>query len=107
MKIFNEQKTQEILNPDLSRGYLINAQRQIGTTMAQAAIPETGHYVYGEENGDGIKSVVGYVIDTPKVHERAAEPIYEDIRIYVPYTDANLDAPEIRLDGSGCLLYDY
>lgn len=80
MKIYNEDMT-KILNEkdiDLVSGYLKADTIEIG--MAKE-IKEEGHYEYGEPDEKGVRTAI-YMIDIlPKI----AEPILENINIYIPY----------------------
>ena len=117
MKIYNEEKTQELIDPDLEKGYLYGdkllvahhdaipekviktVEEQIAEYVAQGKEVTTG------DNGNG---VVSYFVTTaffPQTGNmgadgRAVDPIepiiepakeawdeYEDIQVYHPYTD--------------------
>ena len=88
MKIYNEAKTQIIENPDLKLGRLKYDRIVIDVIPAQEEIKEVYHYEYVEyENGgrDRIK-----IIDTPYQPKKPQEEVYEDIKVYVPYTQKEL-----------------
>ena len=93
MKIYNETKTEILLNPDLEKGRLIQDKIVIKTIPAQQEVQEQFHYEYKEyPNGgkDQIKVVdVNYRPAKPETYE------YEDIEVYVPYTDKELARIEI------------
>ena len=83
-KIYNEAKTQIIENPDLANGYLKDDKILINTIPAQEEIKEVSHYEYVEyENGgkDRIK-----VIDIPYSPAKEKEEIFENIKVYIPYS---------------------
>ena len=89
MEIYNEQM-ERIENPDLSLGYLKDDIR-IVRHEAVEGIDEQGHYEVTAEYENGGKDVQ-WVVDVPGVE--AAEAWEEEIpiRIYVPYTQEELDA---------------
>lgn len=85
MKIYNETKTELLLNPDLEKGHLIQDKIVTKTIPAQQEVQEQFHYEYKEyPNGgkDQIKVIdVAYRPAKPETYE------YEDIKIYKPYTE--------------------
>ena len=88
MKIYNETKTQIIENPDLKLGRLKDDRIVINVIPAQEEVKEVYHYEYVEyENGgrDRIK-----IIDTPYSPKKPQEEVYEEIQVYVPYTQEEL-----------------
>ena len=90
MKIFNEQKTQEVLNPDLAKGTLKADKLLIRTIPAIIAVEENWHYEKMPADASG-----GYelkrVIDVMGVIGKPAENIYEDIQIYIPFTPEQIE----------------
>lgn len=91
MKTYNETKTQEILNPDLTKGYLKPDKLLIKTIPAVEAIEEKWHYedMPPDESGG---HETRKVIDAPCVEGEPAEEIYEDIQVYVPYTAEEIES---------------
>lgn len=85
MKIYNETKTELLLNPDLERGYLQQDKIVTRVVPAQEEVQEQFHYEYKEyPNGgkDQIKVVdVEYRPAKPETYE------YEDIQVYKLYTE--------------------
>lgn len=85
MKIYNETKTEILLNPDLKKGHLIQDKIVTKTIPAQEEVQEQFHYEYKEyPNGgkDQIKVVdVEYRPAKPETYE------YEDIQVYKLYTE--------------------
>ena len=78
MKIYNQEKTQIIENVDLKKGYLRNDRLLI-------AIEELEEFHYQEikhENG-GISKIK--IVDKPYIPEQ-----YEDIQVYILYTQEEL-----------------
>lgn len=94
MKIYNQSKTEILENPDLEKGYL--KQDKIETTYHEATpeIQEKSHYVTIKEYPNGGKDVEK-VIDVEYQPAREAYYDYEDIQVYVPYTEKELARIEI------------
>ena len=93
MKIYNEEKTQVLENPDLKKGWLKQDKIVIKTIPATEEIKEQFHYEYKDyfdENGnlfgqDRIKVVdVAYEPAKPENYE------YEDIQVYILFTEEEL-----------------
>ena len=83
MKIYNQDKTEIIENPDLEKGYLILDKIFVETLPA---IKEVFHYEVMAEYPNGCKDLKR-VID---VEGRQAQDIYENIQVYIPYTEQEL-----------------
>ena len=90
MRIFNADKTQELENPDLALGYLLDDTLFIAHHEAIEAVEEQGHYETVAEYPNGGKDVV-WVVDVPAVEAREAYDEYEDIKVYIPYTEEELE----------------
>ena len=92
MKIFNQDKTQELTQSevDLTRGYLTADKLFIQHHEAVEAVEEASHYETVKEYPNGGKDVKK-VIDTPAVEAREAYDEYEDIQIFVPYSDEEIE----------------
>ena len=93
MKIYNQSKTEILENPDLEKGYLKQDKIVTKIIPAQEEVKEQFHYEYKEyPNGgkDQIKVVdVAYKPAKPETYE------YEDIQVYIPYTEKELARIEI------------
>ena len=89
MRVFDKLKKKELLNYDLEKGYLMNDRLFIKHHEAVQAVEEKGHYETIKEYPNGGKDVK-WVIDIPAVQEREAYDEYEDIQVYVPYTEKEL-----------------
>lgn len=91
MKIYNETKTQEIINPDLTKGYMKKDTILIRIEPAVAAILEQGHYEtiaeYPETKGKDVR----WIVDIPAVSAREAKEIYEDIQVFTLYTITEIE----------------
>ncbi len=88
MKIYNQEKTQIIDNPDLNKGYL-KPDQLVHHIEAQEEIKEQFHYRTIAEYENGGKDVEK-VIDIqgrPAIEEHDE---YEDIQVYVLYTQEEL-----------------
>lgn len=89
MRIFNEDKTIEINNIDETKGYL-KADKILLKHIDK--VEEQGHYETIKEYENGGKDIA-YVIDKPAVEE---QDIYEDIKVFIPYTNNELNLIEIN-----------
>ena len=94
MKIYNEEKTQVLENPDLKKGWLKQDKIVIKTIPATEEVKEQFHYVTIKEYENGGKDVkkvidVEYQPAKPETYE------YEDIQVYVPFTEEELTQNEI------------
>lgn len=97
MKVYNKDKTQELQEYDLSKGYLRPDKLLIKHCEK---IEEQGHYETLAEYENGGKEVE-WVVDVAGQEEHDE---YEDIQVYIPYTEKELAQMEIaELKGK---LYD-
>lgn len=94
MKIYNQSKTKILENPDLEKGYL--KQDKIETTYHEATkeIQEQSHLKIVKEYPNGGKDVEK-VIDVAYQPAKEAYYDYEDIQVYIPYTEKELARIEI------------
>ena len=93
MKIYNQSKTEILENPDLEKGHLFQDKIVTKTLPAQEEVQEQFHYEYKEYPNGGKDQIK--VVD---VEHRPAKPEtyeYEDIEVYVPYSDKELAQIEI------------
>ena len=85
MKIYNKEKTHILENPDLDKGYLQSDKLVTKTIPAQKEIQEQFHYEYKyyvNGGADRIKVIdVEYQPAKPESYE------FEDIQVYIPYTE--------------------
>lgn len=95
MEIYNEQM-ERIENPDLSLGYLKSSTRTEHHEAVEG-VEEKWHYETVAEYPNGGKDVEK-VIDVPGVEARDAWDEEIPIRIYIPYTQEQLDAMEAEKD---------
>lgn len=87
MKIFNKEKTQELINPDLTKGYLIDDE--IITHVD--AIAEVSHYEVVKTYANGGKDVRKIVeVEGVKAHDKRTA-----IKVYVPFTAQELITRDI------------
>jgi len=91
MKILDENGN-EILNPDLTKGYL-NPDKLTIHHDAVVGVSEQSHIEVIKEYQNGGKDVEK-VIDVPGILGCDAYDTYEDIERYIPYSDAELSAIE-------------
>ena len=83
MRIFNEDKTIELNNIDETKGYLKDDKILLKHIDK---VEEQGHYETIKEYANGGKDMA-YIIDSPAVEE---QDIYEDIKVFIPYTNNEL-----------------
>lgn len=88
MRVFDETKTIELNEYDLAKGHLTQGKLFIAH---YDEIEERGHYETVAEYENGGKDIA-WVID---IEGREAYDEYEDIQVYIPYTEAELAAFEI------------
>ena len=84
LRICNEDKTQFIENPDLKKGYLRNDRLLVSNEEL-----EQSHFKEIKHDNGGISKIK--VIDIPY---KPAE--YEDIQVYIPYTEEQFLNKEIN-----------
>lgn len=89
MRVFNENKTIELTAYDLEKGYLKADKIFVKHHEAVQAVAEQGHYETIAEYPNGGKDVE-WVVDVAKVEAKEAWDEYEDIQVFIPYTDAEL-----------------
>lgn len=91
MRIFNQDKKIELHKSelDLSKGYLKADKVFIKHHDAVLPVDEQGHYETIKEYPSGGKDVA-WVVDIPAVEAKDAYDEYEDIQVYVPYTEVEL-----------------
>lgn len=85
MKIYNKDKNAIIENPDLEKGYLLFDQIVSKTIPAVEAVEEQFHYVYKEYPNGGKDRIK--VVDIPAVEAKPETYEYDDIQVYIPYTE--------------------
>ena len=90
MKVYNQDKTKILTEYDLEKGYLQADKLFIKHHKAVKAVKEQGHYETVKEYPNGGKDVE-WVVDVPGVEAREAYDEYEDIQVYIPYTEAELE----------------
>ena len=94
MKIYNQEKTDILENPDLEKGYLQYDRIIVKTIPATEEVKEEFHYeykTYPSGGKDRIKVIdVEYQLAKPETYE------YEDIQVYVTYTEK--EYAEVRIN---------
>lgn len=88
MKIYNQDKTQVLENVDLKRGYLIDDKIIIKTIPATEEVKEQFHYEYKTYESGGKERIK--IVDVPYVSAKPESYEYEDIQIYIPFTEEEL-----------------
>ena len=93
MKIYNQEKTQVLEKPDLKKGYLMEDKIIVKTIPATEEVQEQFHYEYKDYPSGGRDRIK--VVDVP--YQPAKQEIYqyEDIQVYIPYTEEELTQKEI------------
>ena len=90
MRVFNENKTQELKEYNLNKGHLELDKLFIRHHKAVEEIKEQWHYETIAEYPNGGKDVEK-IIDVPYQAPQEAFDEYEDIYVYIPYTDEELE----------------
>ena len=90
MRVFNEDKTQELKEYDLNKGHLKLDKLFIRHHEAVEEIKEQWHYETVAEYPNGGKDVEK-IIDVPYQAPQEEYDEYEDIYVYIPYTDEELE----------------
>lgn len=103
MRVFNKDKTVELTEYDTTKGYLVNDKLLVA--HHERVLPQNAewHYEVVANYSNGGK-VVEKVIDKPAVMPRDPYDEYEDIQVYIPYTEAEL--AEIEMFELKQKLYD-
>ena len=94
MRVFNKDKTVELIEYDLALGRIVPDKLFVAHHEAVEPSEEVWHYETVREYPGGGKDVKK-VVDIPAVKGHDAYDEYEDIAIYIPYTEAELAAKEI------------
>lgn len=95
MRVFDETKTTELSEYDLEKGRLMVDRLLVAHHDAVEAVAEQGHHEVTATYPNGGKDVE-WVVDVPGVDAKPAWDEYEEIRVYVPYTEKELAEIEIR-----------
>lgn len=75
MKIYNKEKTQILIDPDLTNGYLVDEK-----ILKKEAIEEKFHFEEIRYKNGGIAKIP--VIDSPYI-----PPEFEEIKVYIPFSN--------------------
>ncbi len=89
MRVLDETKTKELLEYDLEMGYLKADKLFVKHHEAVEESPERWHYEVEKLFANGGRSHKR-VVDSPAVAASEAWDEYEDVQIYVPYTEEEL-----------------
>lgn len=90
MRVYDETKSYELTVYDLEQGKLITDKLFIAHHPEQAEIPAVKHREVKRFPNGGASAE--WVIDVPAVPAKPAWDEYEDIMVYVPFTEADLEA---------------
>lgn len=94
MRIFDEKKKKELKDVDLEKGKLIPDKLLVKHVEYKKAIPEQFHYETIKEyenGGKDVKKVIDYK-GSPEVLEHDE---FEDILVYIPFTDEEKERREL------------
>ena len=94
MRVFNEAKTIELTEYDLNKGYLKDDKIFVAHHEAVEGVAEEWHYETIREYSNGGKEVKK-VIDIPAVPYQEEYDEYEDIQVFIPYTEKELASRKI------------
>ena len=89
MRLFNLDKTIELSDYDISKGYVMSDRLFVAHHNAREASEEVGHYEVIREYPNGGRDVK-WVVDKPAVAAREEYDEYEDILVFIPYTEEEL-----------------
>ena len=91
MRVFDETKTFELNEYDLEKGFLKEDKLFVAHHPKLTPVEEVGHYETIAEYPNGGKDVK-WVVDIPGCSEEADEwDEYEDILVFIPYTEEQLE----------------
>lgn len=88
MRVFNQNKTRELTEYDLSKGYLKDDIITIHYNEVQE-VQEVGHYETIAEYSNGGKDVK-WVVDVKGVEYQPARDEIENVLVYIPFTQSEL-----------------
>ena len=86
LRVFDESKQRELSSYSLDEGRLVPDKKFVARHAAVAGRAASGHYETAAEYPNGGKDVV-WVVDTPAEPAREAYDEYEDIFVFVPFTE--------------------
>ena len=95
MKIYNEEKTEILENPDLTKGYLTTDTLTKHIDYV-APVEEVGHYVTLREYPETGGKDVEWVVDVPEVKEVLEHDESEEIQVYHLYSANELRKIELE-----------
>jgi hypothetical protein len=94
MKIYNQEKTEILENVDLDKGYLKEDKICITIIPLQEEIKEQYHYETVAEYSNGGKDIKK-VVDIPYQPYIPEHEEYEQIQVYIPYTQKEINKRRI------------
>lgn len=106
MRIFNENKTEEIFEYDKTKGLLLPDRLFVAHHHAVEARAEEGHYETVATYPNGGKTVE-WVVDSPAIDACEAWDEYEDVMVYVPDSAADIARGEISMLKAKLAASDY
>lgn len=94
MRVFDKDKIKELLSYDLNKGYLVKDKLFIAHHSAIEKSEGVYHYETIRTYDNGGKDLKK-VYTTPPTEYKKAYDEYEDIQVYIPYTEKELARLEI------------
>ena len=88
MKVYNQEKTEIIENPDLEKGWLRDDKIVSNVIPATEAIPEKFHYEYKVYENGGRERFK--IVDVEGVSAKPETYEYEDVKVFIPFTEEQL-----------------
>jgi|GEM_PF-1467380 len=93
MRILDETRKIEIYNPDLEKGYLVEERIVTGHTEEIPAVQSRGRYEVEKEFPNGGRAM-RWVEESPFVPAKPSEPIFEDVKVFIPFSAEEIKAKE-------------
>ena len=94
MKIYNKEKTKELKDYDLSKGYLQSDTRFVKHHEDHEEIQEESHYEVVAEYPNGGKDLEK-IVTSPYQPKKEAWDEYEEIQVYIPFSQEELNQIKI------------
>ncbi|MGP1419699.1 MAG: hypothetical protein ACTTJZ_07850 [Sphaerochaetaceae bacterium] len=115
MRVFNQDKTQELAEYDLGAGYLIDdeicthRQAEVVHHPAVAGVKEQGHHETVAEYPNGGKDVAWIIyiegVEAREAYDETIREAYDEterIQVYIPYTPEELTEMELKAERTEC-----
>lgn len=106
MKVYNEEKTKILYDYDLNKGRLVQDKLFVAHHPSIPSNNGSFHYVVKKQYPNGGKDLEKVWDIKPTIGKEAYDE-YEDIQVYIPYTQKELNYIEINLLKTKLLETDY